>query len=52
MASTTAHGDDEVVDETSVKLLITHVGVPRAKAVKSHKGGDGDIVSAIMELTN
>ncbi|KAK9154569.1 hypothetical protein Sjap_002049 [Stephania japonica] len=49
--------DDEDVDETGVEpkdieLVMTQAGVSRAKAVKSLKAADGDIVSAIMELTN
>ncbi|XP_020268950.1 nascent polypeptide-associated complex subunit alpha-like protein 1 [Asparagus officinalis] len=49
--------DDEEVDETGVEpkdieLVMTQAGVSRAKAVKSLKAADGDIVSAIMELTN
>uniref|UniRef100_A0A1J3IS23 Nascent polypeptide-associated complex subunit alpha-like protein 4 n=1 Tax=Noccaea caerulescens TaxID=107243 RepID=A0A1J3IS23_NOCCA len=48
--------DDEVVDETGVEakdidLVMTQAGVSRAKAVKALKAVDGDIVSAIMELT-
>ncbi|XP_073132357.1 nascent polypeptide-associated complex subunit alpha-like protein 1 [Henckelia pumila] len=54
---TTAHHDDEDVDETGVEpkdveLVMTQAGVSRARAVKSLKDADGDIVSAIMELTN
>ncbi|KAK4377867.1 hypothetical protein RND71_004163 [Anisodus tanguticus] len=49
--------DDEDVDETGVEpkdieLVMTQAGVSRAKAVKALKASDGDIVSAIMELTN
>ncbi|XP_059296057.1 nascent polypeptide-associated complex subunit alpha-like protein 1 isoform X1 [Lycium barbarum] len=49
--------DDEDVDETGVEpkdieLVMTQAGVSRAKAVKALKAADGDIVSAIMELTN
>ncbi|KDP40590.1 hypothetical protein JCGZ_24589 [Jatropha curcas] len=49
--------DDEEVDETGVEpkdieLVMTQAGVSRAKAVKALKAADGDIVSAIMELTN
>ncbi|XP_009592254.1 nascent polypeptide-associated complex subunit alpha-like protein 1 isoform X2 [Nicotiana tabacum] len=49
--------DDEDVDETGVEpkdieLVMTQAGVSRAKAVKALKVADGDIVSAIMELTN
>ncbi|CAI0474018.1 unnamed protein product [Linum tenue] len=48
--------DDEEVDETGVEpkdieLVMTQAGVSRANAVKSLKAADGDIVSAIMELT-
>ncbi|PHT37193.1 Nascent polypeptide-associated complex subunit alpha-like protein 3 [Capsicum baccatum] len=53
----TVSQDDEDVDETGVEpkdieLVMTQAGVPRAKAVKALKAADGDIVSAIMELTN
>uniref|UniRef100_A0A2P2K4T4 NAC-A/B domain-containing protein n=2 Tax=Rhizophora mucronata TaxID=61149 RepID=A0A2P2K4T4_RHIMU len=49
--------DDEEVDETGVEpkdieLVMTQAGVSRARAVKALKAADGDIVSAIMELTN
>ncbi|XP_049401816.1 nascent polypeptide-associated complex subunit alpha-like protein 1 [Solanum stenotomum] len=49
--------DDEDVDETGVEpkdieLVMTQAGVSRAKAVKALKAADGDIVSAIMEITN
>ncbi|CAN8269420.1 unnamed protein product [Cochlearia groenlandica] len=48
--------DDEEVDEEGVEpkdieLVITQAGVSRARAVKALKAADGDIVSAIMELT-
>ncbi|KAK7282485.1 hypothetical protein RIF29_11304 [Crotalaria pallida] len=48
--------DEEEVDETGVAphdidLVMTQAGVPRNKAVKALKNHDGDIVSAIMELT-
>ncbi|KAJ6428199.1 putative proteinSCENT POLYPEPTIDE-ASSOCIATED COMPLEX SUBUNIT ALPHA-LIKE PROTEIN [Salix viminalis] len=48
--------DDEEVDDTGVEpkdieLVMTQAGVSRAKAVKSLKAADGDIVSAIMDLT-
>ncbi|GAQ86365.1 Nascent polypeptide-associated complex (NAC) alpha subunit family protein [Klebsormidium nitens] len=48
--------DDEEVDETGVEpkdieLVMTQAGVSRAKAVSALKQTDGDIVSAIMELT-
>ncbi|CAH2064643.1 unnamed protein product [Thlaspi arvense] len=51
-----AEDDEEEVDETGVEardidLVMTQAGVTRSKAVKALKGHDGDIVSAIMELT-
>lgn len=51
-----AEEDEEEVDETGVEardidLVMTQAGVSRSKAVKALKGHDGDIVSAIMELT-
>ncbi|KAM0857628.1 hypothetical protein ACQ4PT_048356 [Festuca glaucescens] len=56
-ASTAVQDDDEDVDETGVEpkdveLVMTQAGVTRPQAVKSLKAADGDIVSAIMELTN
>ena len=49
--------DDEEVDETGVEpkdieLVMTQAGVSRAKAVKALQAAKGDIVTAIMELTN
>ncbi|KAG6641137.1 nascent polypeptide-associated complex subunit alpha-like protein 1 [Carya illinoinensis] len=49
--------DDEDVDETGVEpkdieLVMTQAGVSRSRAVKALKAADGDIVTAIMELTN
>ncbi|CAN0843636.1 Nascent polypeptide-associated complex subunit alpha-like protein [Linum grandiflorum] len=54
--SAMAEDDDDDVDETGVEpkdieLVMTQAGVTRAKAVRSLKAADGDIVSAIMELT-
>ncbi|KAG2312337.1 hypothetical protein Bca52824_023894 [Brassica carinata] len=48
--------DDEDVDVTGVEakdveLVMTQAGVSKAKATKALKANDGDIVSAIMELT-
>uniref|UniRef100_A0A0C9QV27 TSA: Wollemia nobilis Ref_Wollemi_Transcript_7617_1087 transcribed RNA sequence n=1 Tax=Wollemia nobilis TaxID=56998 RepID=A0A0C9QV27_9CONI len=48
--------EEEDVDETGVEpkdieLVMTQAGVSRVKAVKALKAADGDIVSAIMELT-
>jgi NACalpha-BTF3-like transcription factor len=48
--------DEEDVDETGVEpkdieLIITQAGVSCAKAVRALKITDGDIVSAIMDLT-
>ncbi|VVB11832.1 unnamed protein product [Arabis nemorensis] len=36
---------------TDIDLVMTQAGVSRPKAVKALKANDGDIVSAIMELT-
>ncbi|KAK4403718.1 Nascent polypeptide-associated complex subunit alpha-like protein 2 [Sesamum angolense] len=54
----TAQADEEEdeVDETGVEprdidLVMTQAGVSRTKAVKALETHDGDIVSAIMELT-
>ncbi|GAB2223418.1 hypothetical protein Droror1_Dr00017559 [Drosera rotundifolia] len=52
-----AQDDEEEVDETGVEpkdieLVMTQAGVSRSKAVKALKAADGDIVPAIMELTN
>ncbi|KAK3151625.1 hypothetical protein QOZ80_3AG0248310 [Eleusine coracana subsp. coracana] len=49
--------NEEEVDETGVEpkdieLVMTQASVSRAKAVKSLKASGGDIVSAIMDLTN
>ncbi|PWA93341.1 nascent polypeptide-associated complex subunit alpha-like protein 1 [Artemisia annua] len=49
--------DDEDVDESGVEpkdieLVMTQAGVSRSKAVRALKAAEGDIVSAIMELTN
>ncbi|KAB1215792.1 Nascent polypeptide-associated complex subunit alpha-like protein [Morella rubra] len=49
--------DDEEVDETGVEpkdieLVMTQAGVSRSKAVKALKAAEGDIVTAIMDLTN
>ncbi|KAH0890415.1 hypothetical protein HID58_052844 [Brassica napus] len=48
--------EDDDVDETGVEakdveLVMTQAGVSKAKATKALKANDGDIVSAIMELT-
>ncbi|KAK8541949.1 hypothetical protein V6N13_137474 [Hibiscus sabdariffa] len=56
LTSTLAQDDDEEVDETGVEpkdieLVMTQAGVSRSQAVKALKAADGDIVSAIMELT-
>lgn len=49
--------EDEDVDETGVdpkdiELVVTQAGVTRSRAVKALKASNGDIVAAIMELTN
>lgn len=51
-----ADDDNEPVDEAGVEpkdieLVMTQANVSRAKAVKALRSADGDIVSAIMELT-
>ncbi|KAE8721515.1 Nascent polypeptide-associated complex subunit alpha-like protein [Hibiscus syriacus] len=48
--------EEEEIDETGVEhrgieLVMTQAGVSRSKAVKALKTQDGDILSAIMELT-
>ncbi|CAI9775100.1 unnamed protein product [Fraxinus pennsylvanica] len=48
--------EEEEIDETGVEardidLVMTQAGVSRSKAVKALKTHNGDIVSAIMELT-
>ncbi|CAA2965815.1 nascent polypeptide-associated complex subunit alpha-like protein 2 isoform X2 [Olea europaea var. sylvestris] len=48
--------EEEEVDETGVEprdidLVMTQAGVSKGKAVKALKAHNGDIVSAIMELT-
>ena len=48
--------EDEEVDASGVEpkdieLVMTQAAVSRSKAVKALKSADGDIVSAIMELT-
>jgi nascent polypeptide-associated complex subunit alpha len=55
-AAVTEAEDEEDVDETGVEpkdieLVMTQAGVSRAKAVRALKITDGDIVSAIMDLT-
>ncbi|KAF2537454.1 hypothetical protein F2Q68_00022812, partial [Brassica cretica] len=52
----TGDQDDEEVDEEGVEpkdieLVMTQAGVSKPRAVKALKAADGDIVSAIMELT-
>jgi nascent polypeptide-associated complex subunit alpha len=44
--------DDTGVDKKDIELVMTQASVPRSRAVKALKAADGDIVSAIMELTN
>ncbi|KAK6129367.1 hypothetical protein DH2020_036883 [Rehmannia glutinosa] len=51
-----ADEEEEEIDETGVEprdidLVMTQAGVSKAKAVKALKTNNGDIVSAIMELT-
>lgn len=56
-AGAQADEEEEEVDETGVEprdieLVMTQASVSRSKAVKALKTHEGDIVSAIMELTN
>ncbi|KAG1354724.1 putative Nascent polypeptide-associated complex subunit alpha-like protein [Cocos nucifera] len=55
-AAAPADEDEEEIDETGVEprdidLVTTQASVSRGKAVKALKAHNGDIVSAIMELT-
>mmetsp|Transcript_13379 Transcript_13379/g.21816 ORF Transcript_13379/g.21816 Transcript_13379/m.21816 type:complete len:183 (+) Transcript_13379:189-737(+) len=55
-ATITEEEDEGDVDETGVEpkdidLVMTQAGVTRSKAVHALKTNDGDIVSAIMDLT-
>ncbi|KHN08921.1 Nascent polypeptide-associated complex subunit alpha-like protein [Glycine soja] len=55
-SSAVAQDDEEVdeagVDPKDIELVMTQAGVSRPKAVKALKAAGGDIVAAIMELTN
>ncbi|XP_052184862.1 nascent polypeptide-associated complex subunit alpha-like protein 2 isoform X2 [Diospyros lotus] len=56
-AEAQADEEEEDIDETGVEardidLVMTQAGVSKGKAVKALKTNNGDIVSAIMELTN
>ena len=54
--SASAGGDEEVdetgVDVKDIELVISQASCTRAQAVKALKNNDGDIVNAIMELTD
>ncbi|XP_047166715.1 nascent polypeptide-associated complex subunit alpha-like protein 1 [Vigna umbellata] len=54
--SATAQDDEDVdesgVDPKDIELVMTQAGVVRSRAVKALKAANGDIVAAIMELTN
>jgi len=43
--------DESGVDSKDIELVMTQASVSRSKAVTALKANDGDIVSAIMELT-
>ncbi len=43
--------DEGDVEPKDIELVMTQASVSRAKAVKALKKAEGDIVSAIMELT-
>jgi nascent polypeptide-associated complex subunit alpha len=52
----TAADDEEDVDagslaEKDIELVVTQAGVSRARAIKALKNNEGDIVSAIMDLS-
>ncbi|KAK4483577.1 hypothetical protein RD792_010776, partial [Penstemon davidsonii] len=51
MAQDDEEVDEEGVEPKDIELVMTQAGVSRSKAVKALKASDGDIVSAIMELT-
>ena len=44
--------DESDVDPKDIELVMTQATVSRARAVKALKAANGDIVAAIMELTN
>uniref|UniRef100_A0A0D9WVQ9 NAC-A/B domain-containing protein n=1 Tax=Leersia perrieri TaxID=77586 RepID=A0A0D9WVQ9_9ORYZ len=55
-STATAQDDDETVDDTGIEpkdidLVMTQASVSRSRAVKALKAANGDIVTAIMELT-
>lgn len=43
--------DDSGVEQKDIELVMTQANVSRSKAIKALKTAEGDIVSAIMELT-
>jgi nascent polypeptide-associated complex subunit alpha len=43
--------DASGVEPKDIELVMTQANVSKAKAVRALKNTDGDIVSAIMELT-
>ena len=43
--------DESGLEEKDIELVMTQAGVARGKAMMALKKTDGDIVSAIMELT-
>ena len=43
--------EESGVEPNDIELVMTQANVSRKKAVKALKSADGDIVSAIMELT-
>ncbi|KAL9247940.1 hypothetical protein vseg_021314 [Gypsophila vaccaria] len=44
--------DDTGVEPKDIELVMTQAGVSKGKAVKALKASNGDIVTAIMDLTN
>ena len=43
--------DESGVEPKDIELVMTQASVTRSKAIKALKKAEGDIVSAIMELT-
>ncbi|KAK9691612.1 hypothetical protein RND81_09G207700 [Saponaria officinalis] len=44
--------DDTGVEPKDIELVMTQAGVSKGKAVRALKASNGDIVTAIMDLTN
>lgn len=44
--------DETGVEPKDIELVMTQAGVSRARAVKALKAADGDLITAIMDLTH